>query len=119
MKETEKEKLCRQLHLLTKIVCKATCKNMGMCCESTHCEQAYLYADSLGVGLEVKDEYWFLKDNQCTMPPQFRTTCILHQCQIASLGFFQAPFYYLTELYFELRDNLDKILQVEWNEESM
>ena len=102
------------MHLLTNIVCRDTCHNWGSCCDPSYCRDAIEKAGKAGIELETFSETMpLLGPDGCTAPPEFKPICNVHQCQIASLGHFAAPFSYFTEMYYDLREYLNEELEVE------
>lgn len=90
------------------------CLRPYSCCEAIHCEGAIRHAKKRwGIELERTDHQSLplMGPTGCTAPPHTRPVCVLHTCQINSLGF-KPDDPEWTERYFELRDEIDKL---EWD----
>jgi hypothetical protein len=106
--EKTREQLWQEMADLTLEKCKATCKIMGSCCDSSYCEMAAESMQEAGVPVP---EMPFVKDGKCVIPPHFRPMCTFHQCKISGLGFDPKDKDW-TDRYFALRA---KIEEMEYN----
>ena len=105
-KNATKEKLWQEMADLTYQKCKEKCHNLGCCCSGDYCDIAAEYMESKGV--EVPPMPFLDKNGKCSIPPQFRPLCTVHQCDIANLGCDPKDPKW-TKKYFKLRDKLNEI----------
>ena len=97
--------LWQQMADLTKEKCQKSCRNMGACCSGEYCEFA---AETMVKAGEKVPPMPFVVDGKCSIPPHYRPLCLLHQCDIASLGFAKGDPEW-TNRYFKLREKLEDI----------
>ncbi len=104
--------LCSEMYSITRGICEKRCKKRGACCDRFFCEDAWTRANEAGTILPWHDgqPLPLLVDGECAAPPQFRPICTVHQCDIASLGYFKDSPMELTDRYYDIRDEIDSIM---------
>ena len=112
MKQTP-EQLWQEMADMTKARCKESpgCHGEGWCCNAMYCEEVRQYAAKKGVTLTEpsprNEQLPFCGENGCTVPPQYRPLCTVHQCRIET-----APADWQRK-YFKLREKLNILLSEE------
>jgi hypothetical protein len=100
---------------LTKDQCRisgSTCKAEVPCCRAVHCEEAIRYAAAYWNVTLVPtghDSLPLMGGTGCVAAPHLRPICSIHHCEISSVGVFVAAPPYVTDRYFELRDQIEDL----------
>lgn len=116
MKKQTTDQLWAEMAALTQELCKETkgkCKGTGWCCAPMYCEGARDYAKRRGVELKETGHKTlpFCGPEGCTVPPQYRPLCTVHQCCV------EMRFDEKSDRYWKLRDKLNRRLCKEMPEE--